>query len=88
VHVNASYLSRVFKQETGSNIKDYIWELRLKRACELLRRPDIRINEIGMQLGFQTPSYFSYFFKKGTGKTPREYRDGLTNQSINQNEGK
>lgn len=77
VHVNASYLSRVFKQETGSNLKDYIWELRLNRACELLRRPDLRIHEISAQLGFQTSSYFSYFFKKGTGMTPREFRDSV-----------
>lgn len=77
VHVNASYLSRVFKQETGSNLKDYIWELRLNRACELLRRPDLRIHEVSAQLGFQTPSYFSFFFKKGTGMTPREFRDAI-----------
>ncbi len=88
VHVNASYLSRVFKQETGSNLKDYIWELRLNRACELLRRPDLRIQEVGAQLGFQTSSYFSYFFKKGTGLTPREFRDTLANPSTNHNEGK
>lgn len=75
VHMNTSYLSRVFKLKTGRNLKDYIWELRLNRAYELLRRPDLRVHEVGEQLGFLTPSYFSYFFKKHTGMTPREFRD-------------
>lgn len=75
VHVNASYLSRVFKQYTGENLLEYIRGVRLNKACELLHQPGLRISEISEKLGFQTPAYFSFYFKKNMGMTPREYRD-------------
>lgn len=75
VHLNASYLSRLFKQRTGQRLNDYLRQQRLKRACELLRRPDIRVYEVGSMLGFATPAYFSYFFKREMGMTPKEYRE-------------
>jgi two-component system, response regulator YesN len=74
---NPSYLSRFFKQETGSNLSDYINEVRLNRALELLRNRDVRINEITNRIGFESPSYFTMFFKKRMGVTPNEYRSSL-----------
>lgn len=81
VHVNATYLSHVFKQETGQNLADYIREIRLEKAKEFLRKPDLKVNEISRRLGFQTPAYFSYFFKKCTGVSPREFRDTAYKES-------
>lgn len=77
VCVSPSYLSRLFKQETGSNIKDYITSARIEAACALLKNADEKIYDISEKLGFQTPSYFSFFFRKCTGMTPKEYRETL-----------
>lgn len=80
VHVNASYLSRVFKQHTGENLLDYIRKVRLNKAKELLEQPNLRIHEVSEMLGFQNPAYFSFYFKKNLGMSPREYRDSLENR--------
>ncbi|QJD84024.1 response regulator transcription factor [Cohnella herbarum] len=74
-HFNPSYLSRVFKQESGMNLSDFIERARLRRAKELLGREGLRINEIGAKVGYESPHSFSRFFKKSTGTTPQEYRD-------------
>lgn len=79
VHVNASYLSRVFKQNTGENLLEYIRRVRLDKAKELLEKPSLRIHEVSEMLGFQNPAYFSFYFKKNMGMTPREYRDSISN---------
>ncbi|AEE96973.1 response regulator transcription factor [Mahella australiensis] len=77
VHFNASYLSRLYKQVTGENISEYISDLRLSKAKELLSDINVRINEIAKSVGFDTPSYFARFFKKNTNMTPQEYRDKI-----------
>lgn len=74
-HFNPSYLSRVFKQESGMNLSDFIEKARLRRAKELLGRDGLRINEIGVKVGYESPHSFSRFFKKSTGTTPQEYRE-------------
>jgi len=74
-HMNSSYLSVLFKKETGKTISEYIQEMRIKKAMELLGDPQIRIYEVAEQVGFQTSAYFTYLFKKHTGRTPQEYRD-------------
>lgn len=74
---NPSYLSRYYKQHAGHNISEFIHEYKLQRAKELLANPDLKINEIAEQLGFNTASYFTSFFRKMTSLTPQEYRDKL-----------
>lgn len=73
--MNASYLSVLFKKETGKTVSEFLQELRIKKAKQLLKDPQIRIYEVAEQVGFQTSAYFTYLFKKHTGKTPQEYRD-------------
>jgi two-component system, response regulator YesN len=75
LHFNPSYLSRLYKQYTGQNLTDYISEVKFIRAKLLLRQSNIKINEISAQLGFETPSYFTRFFKKKTNLTPQEFRE-------------
>ena len=77
VHISPAYLSRIFKQETGGNIKDFITSMRVSRACDMLKNENKKIQDISQELGFQTPSYFSYFFKKNMGVTPKEFRERL-----------
>jgi len=74
-HFNPSYLSRLYKNMTGKSLSDYIWDVKLSKAKELLVRQNIRINEIAAALGFDSPAYFTKFFKKFTNKTPLEFRE-------------
>jgi len=75
VYFNPSYLSRLFKQSTGTNLLTYVCQVRLDRARELLRTTDRRVNEIAACVGFESASYFTQFFKRHTGISPKEYRE-------------
>lgn len=75
VHMNPSYLSRYYKQVTGKNVSEYITETRLAAAKKWIIEEKLKFNEIAYRLGFNSPSYFTTFFKKQTGQTPQEYRD-------------
>jgi len=77
VGFNPSYLSRLYKQITGEGLSDYIVAKRLELAKALLAKPHIRIHDIAIELGFDSPAYFARFFKKQTGTTPTEYRELL-----------
>lgn len=74
--VNASYLSRLFKKATGENLIVYISEQKMAYARRELEKPDVRIQDISHALGFFSPAYFSFFFKKNAGLTPSEFREG------------
>ncbi|MFC5405931.1 response regulator [Cohnella soli] len=76
-YFNPSYLSRLFKQITGTNISDHIHLARLNKAKELLAGTSLKIHEVALQVGFDSPAYFAKFFKKSTGMTPQEYRDSF-----------
>ena len=65
---------RIFKKETGKSPIEYLEEIRLKRACELLKETDYSIKNISFSIGFNDPLYFSRFFKKHTGLSPANYR--------------
>lgn len=73
--ISASYLSRIFKQETGYTFVDYLTYYRIKRAMELLRSPATRIYEVADLVGYTDARYFSQIFRKLTGVTPKEFRD-------------
>ncbi|MDQ0113710.1 response regulator transcription factor [Paenibacillus harenae] len=79
-HFNPSYLSRLFKQECGINLSDYIDEVRIGRAKELLEYDNEKIYEIGRAVGYETPHSFTRFFKKMTGMSPQEYRESSLNK--------
>ncbi|NGZ76699.1 helix-turn-helix domain-containing protein [Saccharibacillus alkalitolerans] len=66
-------LSRSFKQAYGQTFVDYVMNLRLERARELLRTTDLKVNEIAEAVGYQ-PSYFIRLFRKQEGMTPGQYR--------------
>lgn len=71
--VSSYTLSKWFKQATGVNFIDYLTELRIKKAQELLRTTDMLINDIAQKVGYQQ-RYFNRIFKKQVGVTPSEYR--------------
>ena len=78
VNISPYYFSKLFKEETGINFSDYLTNLRIQKARELLRQdPDRNIKEISIEAGYSNPNYFSRIFKKCTGMTPTELRDAL-----------
>jgi Response regulator containing CheY-like receiver domain and AraC-type DNA-binding domain len=74
VTVSPNYFSRLFKEETGRNFIDYLTELRIERAKELLRDSSSANKEICYQIGYSDPNYFSRIFKRVVGVTPTEYK--------------
>lgn len=74
IGVSLSYLSRIFKDETGNTIINYINEKKVEKAKEYLSKTDLKIYEIAEKLGFENTTYFSFFFKKYTGISPKEYQ--------------
>lgn len=75
VHLNPSYLSRYYKQISGHNLIEYIKSFKLESAIAMMSDPHLKLNEIALRVGFDSPSYFATFFKKMTGKSPQEYRN-------------
>jgi two-component system response regulator YesN len=75
IHFNPSYLSRIFKQESGVNLSEYIEAARIERAKELLRSDKLKVLEIGAKVGYEASQSFTRFFKKATGVTPQDYRE-------------
>ena len=74
VHMNRSYVSHLFKKETGDNLYNYLQQYRLEKAKELLEHTRDSIQEICWKVGIQDSGYFSKVFKKYAGMTPLEYR--------------
>lgn len=71
VHMNPSYLSRYYKQVTGRNLSEYFSDARLEAAKRWMVEDRLKFHEIAFRLGFNSPSYFTTFFKKLTGQTPQ-----------------
>ncbi|WP_281883496.1 response regulator [Paenibacillus sp. YYML68] len=74
VHLNPSYLSHLFKQQTKVNFVDYVLSKRMEEAKRLLETTTLRISDIAERLGYQDFSYFSNTFKRIVGQPPSEYR--------------
>lgn len=74
VYLNGSYLSNLFKKETGENFNRYLNSLRIAKAKALLCVPSLKISEIAVMVGFRNSSYFIHTFKEVTGLTPQNYR--------------
>lgn len=76
VYLTPSYLSKLFKTETGETITDFLISVRIDRAKEMFRdRSSLKTYEIGEKVGYGDPAYFNKVFKKVVGCTPKEYRD-------------
>ena len=77
VYLSPSYLSMIFKQETGYTINDYITKVRIEHAKMLLKNPGTRLCDISRDVGYSEPGYFSRIFKREVGMNPSEYRQEL-----------
>ncbi len=79
-HVNESYLSRMFKKQTGKNLIYFINEMKMSKARELLCDPNIMVKEAAYAVGFEDPFYFNKLFKRFYGTSPTEYRRRILDQ--------
>ena len=75
VNISPNHFSTVFSQETGETFISYITRVRLEQAKVLLKTTQMRTSDIGYEVGYSDTHYFSYVFKKHTGKTPKEFRN-------------
>ncbi len=77
VYLSPTYLSRIFKEETGVLFSTYLNQVRINKAKLLLRHDDLRLTDIAMAVGFEDQSYFTKVFKRLVGVTPLHYRAQL-----------
>ncbi len=83
VNLSPSHFSAIFSQETGQTFKEYLTEVRIKKAKELLRTTALNSTEISFKIGYSDPHYFSYVFRKNTGLSPTEFRSQVQIRQIN-----
>lgn len=74
VGMSPSYFSSIFSKEMGKTFVEYLTEIRMHRAKELLMCSSMKTSEIGYEVGYKDPHYFSYIFKKTQNCTPKEFR--------------
>lgn len=72
---NPNYLSRLFKSNTGMNLKEFIRNLKLEKSKVLLLNTDMSVKQIAFSLGFEDEKYFMRLFKSCVNVTPTQYRN-------------
>lgn len=74
LNLSPSYLSNLFKKETGQNFIDYLTQIRIEQSKILLRTTELKIYEVGHRVGYENEHYFSRVFKKVVGCSPIHYK--------------
>lgn len=74
MNYSVAYFSKLFKQCFQRNFITYLTDVRIEAAKELMRRSNLTIREIGEQVGYKDPNYFTKVFRKTVGTSPSEYR--------------
>ncbi|PEL11973.1 response regulator [Bacillus sp. AFS017336] len=72
--LNPVYFSKLFKKQTAETFSDYLMNLRINKAKQLMENRELNLKEICYQVGYNDPNYFSRVFKKCTNESPKEYR--------------
>ena len=75
IGISQGHLSRIFRQDTGEKIQDYILKFRVKRAANLLKYSDATLSEISDYVCFNSQSHFGSVFKEYMKMTPGQYRE-------------
>lgn len=74
IYISDSYFSRIFKEKTGKKFIDYLTEIRIYKAKQLLEHTDLKTNEVSISVGYPNARYFSQIFKRYTGYVPSEFK--------------
>ena len=74
VYLSPCYLSKIFKQELGCTIMEFLTKIRIEEAKKLLKNPKYNIMQVANEIGFEDPSYFTKVFKRSEGVTPSQYK--------------
>ena len=82
IHLSREYLSRYFKQYTGKTISEFLMEIRISKAKEMLRTSSHSVEDIGAYCGYPSVSNFQKAFKKATGLSPSGYRKKQRNDPV------
>lgn len=77
IHISLNYLSKIFKEETGTNYIDYVVCCKMEKAKALLSTTSLSIEQITRQVGYNHSAYFCRKSKEFSGKTPNEYRNEM-----------
>lgn len=77
VHVTPVWLSKLFKKELHMTFLEYLTDIRIKKAKEMLYDVQFKIYQISYQVGYKDPVHFSKLFKKQVGCTPKDFRRQL-----------
>ncbi|GIP46885.1 hypothetical protein J53TS2_04760 [Paenibacillus sp. J53TS2] len=77
VYMTPTYLSMLFRTNTGKTFIEHLTDIRIDKAKELLRTTHLKNYEVAEKVGYQDPRYFSQIFKKKVGVSPSEYRESI-----------
>ncbi len=75
---NPAYLGQLIQKKIGMSYNDYLNKIRIEKSKELLRRTDLRLNEIADSIGYNNPNYFVLKFKESLGMSPLDYRNQIS----------
>jgi len=75
VHLSRTYISELFKKETGMNYNEYLMKVRMEKAKDLLTKERWKISEVAGRVGYANTSYFIKLFKSYTGHSPLEFME-------------
>ena len=75
IYTSSNYANRIFKSYEGVTIFEYLIQVRMEKAKEMLINTDLKIYEIAERVGYKSNRYFLSLFKEHTGKTPKNYRN-------------
>jgi AraC-like DNA-binding protein len=78
LYVSRDYLRHLFREYSQMSPRQHIIRARVEKAKDLLTDPELTIGRVAALSGFESPYYFSRFFKKETGLSPSQYRSGLS----------
>ncbi len=77
VSLHPNHLTQLFRKHTGLSCMQYLAQVRMEKAKELLQQSDLKIATIAEQVGYENPLYFSTYFKKWVGLNPSDYKERL-----------